>query len=294
MKYVRIEYAGYIIGVANELNALTCYAVGSGTKLDHIETYYGADDGFEFFGGTVNASYLLAVGNDDDQFDFDHGYTGTITYGIAVADAFSTHSGTGASPDSNGMEIDNNNDNNKTYSEATPKTRPNLNYFSIIGNTRAAMINSSSVTLGYGIKLRRATHFQMKNSIVTGYSRALQLEDLAGADIATIKSGNIRNIEVAFNTFQGFEYAIYNKSTLAAVTPVGATNGQGIKVYTNTGANNNILYTQPWFNRNNFDLAVSPYTVAKYQLNGVTRYQGAFADAAAKTAWALNSGWAKL
>jgi hypothetical protein len=156
------------------------------------------------------------------------------------------------------------------------------------------MTNSSNVTIGYGIKLRRGTHFQMKNSIVTGYSRALQLEDLAGADIATIKAGNIRNVEVAFNTFQGFDYAIYNKSTTAAVTPVGATNGQGIKVYTATGANDNIRYTQPWFNRRGFDLALSTFTVAKYQLNGVTRYQGAFPDATAKTAWGLNSGWAKL
>jgi len=292
MKYVRIEYAGYIIGVANELNALTCYAVGSGTKLSYIETYYGSDDGFEFFGGTVNASYLLAVGNDDDQFDFDHGYTGTINYGIVVNDPYATHSGSSGSPDSNGMEIDNNSDGSPWA--ATPKTRPNLNYFSVIGVTRAGLTNSSSIGLGYGIKLRKGTHFQMKNSIVTGYPRALQLEDFAGTDIAT-KSGNIRNIEVAFNTFQGFDYAIYNKSTLAAVTPVGATNGQGIKVYTATGANDNIRYTQPWFNNiKDFDLALSPFTVAKYQISGVTKYQGAFPNAAAKTAWALNAGWAKL
>src|SRR5262249_7360949 len=48
LKYVRIEYAGYILDAAtgNELNGLSLYSVGSGTTLDHIQVHYGSDDGF--------------------------------------------------------------------------------------------------------------------------------------------------------------------------------------------------------------------------------------------------------
>jgi hypothetical protein len=31
--------------------------------------FHGADDGVEFFGGTVNTSNLISIGNEDDQFD---------------------------------------------------------------------------------------------------------------------------------------------------------------------------------------------------------------------------------
>ena len=44
----------------NEINGLTLGGVGSGTTLDHIEVAYNLDDGFEFFGGTVNGKYLSA------------------------------------------------------------------------------------------------------------------------------------------------------------------------------------------------------------------------------------------
>jgi hypothetical protein len=34
-----------------------------------VEFFHGADDGVEFFGGTVNTN-LISIGNEDDQFDW--------------------------------------------------------------------------------------------------------------------------------------------------------------------------------------------------------------------------------
>jgi hypothetical protein len=77
LKYVRVEYAGAKLndGV-KENNAFTFYSVGSGTILDHLVAYKGADDGFEFFGGTVSATNLIAFGNYDDAFDWQDGWQG--------------------------------------------------------------------------------------------------------------------------------------------------------------------------------------------------------------------------
>src|SRR5690606_16868952 len=80
LRYVRVEYAGAKISEANELNAFTFGGVGSGTTLDHLQAYQGADDAFEFFGGTVDAKYLVSTATDDDAFDFDFGYRGRIQF----------------------------------------------------------------------------------------------------------------------------------------------------------------------------------------------------------------------
>ncbi len=75
LQYVRIEYAGGAIDGNAELNALSLYAVGSGTMIDYVEIYEGSDDGVEFFGGTVNVSHLAVVNAEDDSIDWTEGYT---------------------------------------------------------------------------------------------------------------------------------------------------------------------------------------------------------------------------
>jgi hypothetical protein len=77
LKYVRVEYAGAkLADGTKENNAYTFYSVGSGTVLDHLVAYKGADDGYEFFGGTVSATNLISYGNYDDAFDWQDGWQG--------------------------------------------------------------------------------------------------------------------------------------------------------------------------------------------------------------------------
>jgi hypothetical protein len=77
LHYVRVEYAGSKLGDgAKENNAFTFYSCGSGTTLDHLVAYKGADDGYEFFGGTVSATNLISYGNYDDAFDWQDGWQG--------------------------------------------------------------------------------------------------------------------------------------------------------------------------------------------------------------------------
>lgn len=80
LKYVRVEYAGAAItGGTAEYNAFSFFGVGSGTVLENLQAYKGADDAFEFFGGAVNATNLAAFGCEDDNIDWDRGYRGTLS-----------------------------------------------------------------------------------------------------------------------------------------------------------------------------------------------------------------------
>jgi flagellar hook-associated protein FlgK len=97
LKYVRVEYAGQVITTNNkENNGFSFYSVGSGTTLDHLVSYKGNDDGFEFYGGTVSLTNSISYGNSDDSFDWQDGWrgqdntnwyayqTGVANYGLEI------------------------------------------------------------------------------------------------------------------------------------------------------------------------------------------------------------------
>ena len=106
--YLTLAYTGARSSTDVEHNGLTLNGVGNGTVIENIYIPYGADDGVEFFGGTVNVKNLLVVDSDDDMFDFTQGYRGTLenAYGIWQNGYTSTES------DPRGIEADGNLDGN--------------------------------------------------------------------------------------------------------------------------------------------------------------------------------------
>ena len=103
-RYVSIRHGGTDIGAGNEINGLTLGGVGSGTTIDHIEVIFNADDGVEFFGGTVNISHVAVAFVGDDSYDYDEGFRGkgqfwfTIQNDGAGSDRCGEHDG-GTSPE---------------------------------------------------------------------------------------------------------------------------------------------------------------------------------------------------
>ena len=83
-KYVSIRHGGITIGDGNEINGLTLGGVGRGTIIDHVEVVANLDDGFEFFGGTVNATNLIVVYQGDDAFDIDQNFSGTLSNIVSI------------------------------------------------------------------------------------------------------------------------------------------------------------------------------------------------------------------
>ncbi len=84
MSYVQIRFSGYVLSANTELQALTTESIGTGTILDHIQSFNSSDDGAEFFGGRVNFKYFISVGAEDDNLDTDTGVKANFQYVIVA------------------------------------------------------------------------------------------------------------------------------------------------------------------------------------------------------------------
>jgi len=86
LRYVSIRHGGYIYDAAagKEINGLTLGGVGSGTTIDHVEVVANADDGVEFFGGTVSTDHMVMAFNHDDCWDIDEGHSGVHQFWFSI------------------------------------------------------------------------------------------------------------------------------------------------------------------------------------------------------------------
>ena len=154
LRYCRIEYGGTRIAADNEINGLTLNAVGNGTTIEYVQTHMIADDGFEWFGGTVNAKYLVSSGNDDDAFDMDLGFNGDCQYLLVLqADDKADR----------GFEINNDGDG----SDNTPFTSARISNVTLIGG---------DATANDGFYLRGNNKVKIWNSIVTNVRNAMVVD----------------------------------------------------------------------------------------------------------------------
>jgi hypothetical protein len=89
LRYVSIRHSGAELSPGDEINGLTLGAVGDRTIVEFVEVFANLDDGFEWFGGTVNTRNLVAAFCADDCFDYDEGWRGKNQFwlGIQGADA---------------------------------------------------------------------------------------------------------------------------------------------------------------------------------------------------------------
>ena len=187
IRYLRLEYTGANFSATKEFNGVSLFGVGSGTIFEYVQCYHGSDDGFEFFGGTVNTSNLVSLGNEDDQFDWTEGWNGTNTnwYGKL---AF----GRG----NRGIEAD-----NYEFGFAnTPISNPSITNLTLVGpgSTADAVI----YTENQGLKLRRGTKALFTNVVLSGWKTGVDVEhDETIAFVGTaLKVTNYEFSDIATNT----------------------------------------------------------------------------------------------
>lgn len=205
IRYLRVEYTGAAFNADKEFNGVSLFGVGSGTVFEYVQAYKSGDDGIEFFGGAVNAKYLVALHSEDDAIDFADGYSGTLE-NVYIKDVAKA-----------GVEGSNNGDNGN----AMPKTNATLKNFSIIKGA----LNGDE----HGMYLKEgAGNWTCQNIYINGFTKGLKIKD-ATTDPAA--NANVDNGNVTFNPIQ-FGGTIVTKSEYAGINTTYMTEGN------NTGAGN--------------------------------------------------------
>ena len=185
LSYVRIEFAGVALDplqANSEINGLTLGGVGSGTKIDHIQVSFCGDDAFEWFGGTVDAKYIIAYRTTDDDFDTDFGFRGRVQFGLSVKDPNIWDAISGGA--SNGIESDN---NGTSPFLSLPLTKPVFSNFTFIGAKGDGTVYGA-VTLPSGeaheaaAHIRRNSSHSVFNSLILGYEKGLRLQNAVTLD----------------------------------------------------------------------------------------------------------------
>ena len=80
LQFIQVRFGGFEITDSNELNGIAFQGVGSGTFVNSVQVFNNADDGIEFFGGTVNAQFVALNGNADDSLDWTDGWVGNVQF----------------------------------------------------------------------------------------------------------------------------------------------------------------------------------------------------------------------
>jgi hypothetical protein len=166
MRYVRIEFPGVPLQPNQEINGLTMGGVGSKTKLEYIQVSYCGDDSYEWFGGNVNAKYLIAFRGWDDDFDTDFGYSGKLQFLVGLRDPnIADVSG------SNGFESD----NDASGTTNTPQTSAIFCNVSLFGPkaTSSTTVNSN---FKRAMHIRRNSRISIYNSIFAGFPTGLLID----------------------------------------------------------------------------------------------------------------------
>ncbi len=201
LSYVRIEFAGIAAAPNQELNSLTLGGVGRGTTIDHIMVSYANDDSFEWFGGTVDAKYLIAYNGMDDDFDGDNGFSGRVQFGLSIrapeiADVSTSHA----------FEFDN--DAQGTYN--LPLTQAIFSNITVIGPMK-----DTSWTTGTGpnkynsrystmVQIRRNSRLSILNSVMIGWPKGLEILSSGSQRAASNDSIVLRN-----NFFYGIKPPLF-------------------------------------------------------------------------------------
>ena len=166
-KYLRIEYAGIELTPNNETNSMTLAGVGSGTLVDYVQVSFGGDDGYEWFGGTVNAKHLISFGSWDDDFDCDYGWSGNVQFALVVRN----HTAADQSQ-SNAFENDNGpNDNDTGANTYTTGTFSNVTVYGPMERTGRTI----SLNYFHSMDLRRRNATSIFNSVFTGFPIGLRM-----------------------------------------------------------------------------------------------------------------------
>lgn len=221
LKYVRVEFAGFELTKDNELNGITFYSCGTGTRVDYVQSHMGADDGIEAFGGSWSGKHIVLTGALDDSFDADQGFTGSLQYVFIHQDPATGNYG---------FEWSNQKDN----LDASPRTRPVVSNLTFIGTATSPDL---VMTKSSPLKFKEGTGGEIHNAILAySYNAAVELTEEATEIVAD--AGDVAITDTIF---------FKNSLADAGASPYKTSDGSAwdLKAFVEDAANRNHIEVDP-------------------------------------------------
>ena len=243
LQYVRIEYAGYAFLPDKELNGLSMYAIGRGTKISYVQVSFANDDSFEWFGGTVNMDHLIAYKGLDDEQDSDNGFSGNIQFVICQRDSsvadVSGSNGWESDNDANGIAVI----TPSGQTTAQPQTKAVWSNVTMIG-PRATSSNIGNSLFRNAAQIRRNSAISIFNSVMVGWPVGLLIDAGTGtptdANITGTPAISNQGINLLFQNNIIAGCAVPLKYTASSTAPTGWTLAD-LTNWFNLPANNNSI-----------------------------------------------------
>lgn len=231
--YNRFEFGGGTVFKPNqEFNGVTFCGVGSGTVFNHVEVTNSGDDGFEWFGGTVNCDHLIDFSPKDDEYDFDEGFSGNLQFIIAYRLNINDNSG------SHGIESD----NDASGTNALPHTTPFIANATFIGPTDQISGTGDGLVNYYDgeIFVRRNSRLKLVNSLIIAQAQPFAFVTTPTTNQLVASTASLSDsILVAYNIFQTASAHPVVRSAVEG-NPVQPTDDPA-SITKLTGLNNGIL-----------------------------------------------------
>ena len=152
IQYLVIKGTGAQINSDSQYNGISLYGVGSGTTIENISVISGADDGVEFFGGTVSVSNIYLENNEDDSVDWTEGWNGTLT------NTYISHTISGFSTAFEGDKVN--------------------------GNPQFVNLTAISTVGGTGLQFKKNSGGTITNIWLEGYAKNIDMKD--GGSLANV------------------------------------------------------------------------------------------------------------
>lgn len=209
LRYLRVAYTGASFNSSKEFNGISLFGVGSGTTVEYVQSYNGADDGIEFFGGTVNGRYLVSTNSGDDSIDFADGWNGTGEYWYISGGAKA------------GIEGSNNGDN----AGITPLTHATLKNITVVGPVTEGALYFKE---GGGI-------CTIDNFYTKGINLGVKIKDSDTDAAARIEAGDLvitnMQFDAPIDNYKETDYTGANQDFISTGPATGAGNGADVPTW---------------------------------------------------------------
>lgn len=257
LAYVRIEYGGIAFSPNNEVNGLTLCGVGNGTQIHHVQVSYSGDDAIEWFGGTVNAKYLVTVGTWDDDYDTDVMYSGKNQFCFTLRDPYAADV-SGSKAFESDSYLAGTADGKADNSKATKSIFSNC---TIIGPMVSPTSTAYDPQFVAGAHIRRGSAQSILNSIFVGFPAGLLMDESSSSYGSTIAN-------VVDNSMQF-------RNNIMAGMPTNATPSSKDIIYVKDGARNLTPTNNPAADSSAWGALTGPNTWLRSAANKNTVYANA-------------------